>query len=79
MSDLQKTFEESVFDEGYSGIPVSPLCSLCDHYKPLAENLYRCRAFEKIPLDIWSAKNPHLSPYQGDKGFRFEIKPMYLQ
>ena len=43
-------------------------CALCKHYKG---NL-SCKAFEKIPEDIYTGEVSHKKPYPGDNGIRFE-------
>ena len=49
---------------------ISSVCAFCKHWKK--ESWYSCDAFEKIPEDIWEAKNNHTKPYPGDNGILFE-------
>jgi hypothetical protein len=32
----------------------------------------KCKAFKKIPLEIWEGKHDHKTPYPGDNGILFE-------
>jgi len=46
-------------------------CLICDKYNPI-NKLRCCLAFpDGIPEEIWSGKNLHLTPYQGDNGIQF--------
>jgi len=49
----------------------SPVCTFCKHEDPEVER--KCRAFDKIPLEIWEGRNLHREPYPGDGGIRFEL------
>ncbi|MDX1957377.1 MAG: hypothetical protein SFU98_02335 [Leptospiraceae bacterium] len=43
-------------------------CYRCKH----STNHRVCKAFGKIPDDIWLGKVQHTSPYPGDNGIQFE-------
>jgi len=45
-------------------------CMLCKHFDDPAA--WSCKAFDKIPKDIWEGEADHREPYEGDGGFRFE-------
>jgi len=46
----------------------SPQCLLCQH---LDENGRSCKAFARIPDDIWTGETIHDEPIEGDGGYRF--------
>jgi len=48
----------------------SKVCLKCKHY----EEGRTCKAFEKIPDEIWEGRNSHRKPYKGDNGIQFEKK-----
>ena len=33
---------------------------------------HRCKAFKRIPVEIWNGEHAHIEPYPGDNGVRFE-------
>lgn len=47
-----------------------PTCEDCKHY---IENL-KCKAFDRIPFEIFERQIMHFDPYPGDKGIQFEPK-----
>ena len=50
---------------------VSPTCSDCRHREFDRDST--CAAFPVgIPLEIWSGRRDHRSPFPGDNGIRFE-------
>jgi len=51
-------------------------CWTCKHYYRANHvgNLYRCKAFKKIPANILSGKNNHRKPVDGDGGIQYEKK-----
>jgi len=51
-------------------------CWTCKHYFRANHvgNLYRCKAFKKIPDNILSGKNNHRKPVEGDHGIQYEKK-----
>ena len=46
----------------------SRVCSNCLHYKAQKS----CKAFARIPDEIWLGENDHTKPVSGDHGIRFE-------
>lgn len=51
----------------------SPVCSYCKHYHQ--KSFRSCKAFPdagSIPNEIWSGKNPHVKPVDGDNGITFD-------
>ncbi|MBW4472546.1 MAG: hypothetical protein KME45_19560 [Stenomitos rutilans HA7619-LM2] len=52
----------------------SPVCSSCTHLSSNFESgrRRRCKAFEKIPDEIWKGQNDHRKLYPGDKGIIFK-------
>lgn len=64
--------ENLSLDENMGQLVISPVCSLCKHYTPIAGNIRKCKAFKNIPLEIWSGEDKHTEPYPGDRGIRFE-------
>lgn len=49
---------------------ISVVCHTCTNL--IDGYLRKCKAFEKIPDEIWEGKNNHRKPYKGDNGIRFE-------
>lgn len=50
-------------------------CLWCAHY--LGER--RCEAFpESIPDPLWTGDNPHREPFEGDRGIRYQSRPMEI-
>ena len=47
----------------------SIICSYCEHL--LSRKDRKCRAFEKIPLNIWEGLHDHKDFYYGDGGLRY--------
>lgn len=43
-------------------------CYLCQH----STDDRTCKAFDRIPDDIWYGKVDHTKPYPGDNGIQFE-------
>jgi hypothetical protein len=43
-------------------------CYICKH----STDDRICKAFGKIPDDIWFGKIQHIEPYPGDNGLRYE-------
>lgn len=43
-------------------------CYFCKH----STNHRVCKAFNRIPDDIWYGRVEHTKPYPGDNGYRFE-------
>ncbi len=41
--------------------PYSPLCTFCKHQL----GFRHCKAFDKIPADIWRGENKHTKPIKG--------------
>lgn len=57
-------------------IRLAPVCEFCIHY----HGNINCDAFEKIiPDKIFSGNDPHISPFPGDHGIRFEADPKYTE
>lgn len=50
----------------------SPVCARCQNL--IDGPAHKCRAFDKIPQEIWDGKNKHTAAYPGDHGIRFEAK-----
>jgi hypothetical protein len=65
--------------------PLEPQCSIrrCRHFIGIEDSLdppkarFVCTAFpeEGIPMEIAYGGNPHLEPYPGDHGIRYEREP----
>lgn len=54
----------------------SSVCSKCVHLNldPFA-TVQTCKAFPKgIPQQIWTGKNDHTRPFQGDNGIQFKAR-----
>jgi len=53
-----------------------PSCPFCKHldYDNLNEHGFhhRCKAFQKIPMEILQGEHQHDTPYPGDNGITFE-------
>ncbi len=47
----------------------SPVCNYCEHIVSIKDR--RCKAFDKIPLNIWVGLHDHKSGYFGDGGLRY--------
>lgn len=48
-----------------------PACAFCKHLVSVVDGT--CAAFPYgIPDEIWSAKNDHRAPFEGDHGIQFE-------
>jgi hypothetical protein len=60
------TLDDSEFDNPAKGSGID--CYLCKH----STNDRVCKAFGKIPDDIWLGKVSHTKPYPGDNGIQFE-------
>lgn len=65
--------------DGDSGIMQPSICKRCKHYDAAGEKnedaqTGTCKAFERIPKDIWLGNVLHRAEYEGDQGFRFEMK-----
>ena len=58
-------------EEVFRGL-FSDVCSKCKHHDRDVKAPWKCKAFDKIPEDIWFGKNKHNSPVKGDKGIMFE-------
>ena len=55
-----------------------PICLLCKHYRQAQDwgEPNTCAAFpDGIPEDIELGGFDHRKPFEGDRGFRFELKP----
>ena len=67
--ELDKSFEVPIY---------SMVCNLCKHHRPeQAEHGRTCAAYPKadsIPLEIWTGKNKHKSPFPGDHGIQLEAR-----
>lgn len=51
----------------------SQVCSYCKHVNWEYEKIGTCKAYPQgIPDEIWWGDNPHLTPFPGDNGIRFE-------
>jgi len=62
---------EGIDDRELSIPTYSPVCTYCRHLR--AYGLGRkCRAFDEIPLEIWTGKHNHKTAYSGDNGVIFE-------
>ncbi len=55
-------------DQEVSRLKYSSVCSKCKHLR----ELWSCKAFDEIPLEIWNGENDHTEPYPGDHGIQFE-------
>jgi len=53
---------------GKGGYLISPVCYLCKHLTGFRE----CKAFDRIPIEIWNGYHTHDTEYEGDNGIRFE-------
>ena len=51
-------------------IPISPSCWNCINL--LDSRIYKCKAFDKIPIVIWIGDNKHRKPFPNDNGIQFE-------
>ncbi len=49
----------------------SPICTYCLHWVGIPGKR-KCKAFEDIPIEIWTGLNNHTKPYEGDHGVQFE-------
>lgn|GEM_PF-3126847 len=70
MSDQRDDMSDEVFildDSEIYDIVFSPVCTFCKH---LIEHR-KCKAFERIPDEIWLGHNDHRKPYPGDNGITF--------
>jgi len=56
-------------DRGHNINNFSDICGFCKHYNRQKKAKERtCKAFEDgIPIEIWSGKNKHVTPYKGQK------------
>lgn len=43
-------------------------CVSCAHLT----GIRKCKAFEKIPVMIYSGKHTHITPYPGDNGIQYK-------
>lgn len=48
------------------------VCLNCKHL--IDEYMHRCKAFDRIPKELWYSIGRHKKPYPGDKGIRYESK-----
>lgn len=53
--------------------PFSDVCTKCRHLEEPVRT-WKCKAFDKIPEEIWFGKNKHTEEVEGDGGIRFEEK-----
>lgn len=58
-------------DRELDEIQYSPTCVGCKHIKNFGID-HSCKAFRRIPDEIWEGRNKHRKPYPGDHGIRFE-------
>lgn len=53
----------------------SPICSHCKHLIwPYNHLNPQCKAFARIPDEIWNGEHDHHTPFPGDNGIQFEPK-----
>ncbi len=50
-----------------------PQCAMCRHL--LTPSIPACKAFDRIPKEIWSWRVDHRKPVEGDRGIRFDPYP----
>ncbi len=63
--------KEIVLDKDLNISRYSPVCTYCANNRGFRV----CRAFDVIPMDIWSGENDHSESFLGDNGIRFkEVK-----
>jgi len=48
----------------------SDQCIICNNY----QMSQTCKAYNKIPFEIFSGEHDHRKPFPGDNGIRFEEK-----
>lgn len=48
--------------------PIPITCFDCKHLI----GYLQCKAFDKIPVDIWNGYNRHTGPFPGDGGIQYE-------
>jgi len=56
-------------DSKLSEIRYSPVCARCANLTSGPD--HECKAYKKIPDEIWDGKNNHKSPFSGDNGIQF--------
>jgi len=66
---MEKVNDYKPMDDG-----INVYSFICDECKNVTGHM-KCKAFPKrftIPLEIWTGKNDHKTPYPGDNGIMFE-------
>ena len=66
---MVKTNGGWVLDDMEVLYPFSEICSKCKHLLGFME----CKAFGKIPSEIWEGRKRHDKPYPGDNGIQYEL------
>ena len=60
--------DEYVLDDSELSNSVFSKCMSCIHY---LKN-HSCKAFKKIPMEIWNGDIDHTKPYKNDNGIRYQ-------
>lgn len=63
--------EMVILDDSVMARVRSPICWTCQHKRPTFKHY--CDTFPQgIPDEIWTGKNDHTQPYEGDQGIQYE-------
>lgn len=66
---------KTVIDDSEFG-NISTTCTPCSNLIDATKR--RCKAFEKIPNEIWKGENTHRRPVEGDGGIVFVVRQELL-